>query len=173
MSGKSLKYVCMILFCALTVFLICNTSAASVPEIKTSEELDKILAVEVNKGKVVVLNFFSTQHIVSGELEPDIFSIMQIRVLVSLYEKYKDRGLEILGFSYEKNGKELLPGFIEDNGIEYPIYVTNKDTKDAYGVVGRPTILICNKEGNIFEYRPRGLVPETVLERVIVKLLEQ
>lgn len=175
MNKKYFKYVCGIVLSALMIFSICNISIASgneIKEITTPEELDEIVSVEISAGKIVLLNFFSTQHIVSGELEPDIFSIMQIRVLVNLYEKYNDKGLEIIGISYEENGRKVLPKFIKEQKITYPVYLTNKDTKNTYGVVGRPTIFICDKQGNIFEHRPRGLVPESVLERAIIKLLE-
>lgn len=182
MGRKSLKYVCMVLFCALTIFLAYNVSVASsveVKEITTPEELDAVIS-EANKDKLVIVNFFSTQRYTAE---------IQTSILVSIYNKHKE-DVEIIGISYEDNGKKLLPEFIEKHNIKYPVYLTNKYTKNVYGVKGTPTIFVCDKDGDRMELRslglvpdgeahmlgkhPRGVVPETVLDRTIrAKLLTE
>lgn len=92
-----------------------------------------------------------------------------------LYEKYKDRGLEIVaveGFRMEEKAKK----FIEENDLTYH-FVQDNEGKDAvvrkvYKVNGYPTTFIIDRSGRVM-YSHLGFQAgdEEKLEKEIEKLL--
>jgi thiol-disulfide isomerase/thioredoxin len=80
--------------------------------------------------------------------------------LKQVYNKYKDKGFEILGIASEKvndlnTAKESWKKAVETDGITW-MQVINNDNKGAqhdvtrlYGIEGYPTKLLLDKEGKI------------------------
>jgi thiol-disulfide isomerase/thioredoxin len=76
-----------------------------------------------------------------------------------LYAKYKNKGLEILGVSIEKSkdlaeAKRLWKNAIKEDGVPWLNVINNEaDMKQnipkLYQVVGYPTYILLDKEGNI------------------------
>lgn len=100
---------------------------------------------------------------------------MELPRLNPLYEKYKDRGLEIIaveGFRMEKLAKE----FIEENQLTYR-FVQDNEGDDAvvrkiYKVNGFPTTFIIDRNGRVI-YSHLGFEAgdEEKLEEEILSLL--
>jgi len=98
-------------------------------------ELDKM------KGRVVVLNFWATW---CGPCRKEIPGFMEV------YEKYKSKGLEIVGVSLDRNGWNVVKPYIEKRQVNYPIVVGDFELADAYGGINAiPSTFIVDKKGNI------------------------
>lgn len=117
------------------------------------------------KGKIVVVNFFATWC---------RFCRMEIRELVSLASdsKYKDK-VQIFSISVDENPHHVLPKFIRDLKINYPVLIASEDVISAYGGLteGIPyTILIDNNGIIVNSYL--GARRKGVFENDIRKLLK-
>lgn len=124
------------------------------------------VSLNQHKGKVVLLDFWATW------CPPCRVSIPE---LVELNNKYKNKGLVILGISVDdprKVNDRFLKAFIKKFKINYAVLrVNDKVMRDyfAYQQMGVPTMFIINREGKIVDmyvgFRPGVL--EKAIEKVI------
>jgi thiol-disulfide isomerase/thioredoxin len=92
------------------------------------------------KGKVVLLNFWATW---CGPCKVEIPSF------VELYQKYKDKGLVIVGVSID-DAPETLLSFAREWHMQYPIVMLQSDVEDSYGpFYGIPTSYLLARDGSI------------------------
>ena len=92
---------------------------------------------------------------------------------MSLYKRFKDKGLEIIGVSLDKNGKYVLGPFIKAFRITYPVVLgTSKVVLDYGGIRGVPTTFIIDRKGAIRDHFV-GFKPGYVIEESVKKLLKQ
>ncbi|MCM1309676.1 MAG: TlpA family protein disulfide reductase [Bacteroides sp.] len=81
----------------------------------------------------------------------------EIPNLISLYNQYKDKGLQVVGVDVWERGEEDGPNAVKEMGIPYPImYGGTQATTDIYGIAGIPTILVIDSEGTIIARDIRG-----------------
>jgi thiol-disulfide isomerase/thioredoxin len=120
------------------------------------------------RGRVVIIDFWATW---CGPC------LRETPFMVSLYEKYKDRGLEILYVSIDgKADQYKIPPFVNQQKISYPVLVDGglKDgVKDLYGVDAYPTTIFIDRQGKM-RYREVGFLADETprrLEAVISELL--
>jgi len=99
------------------------------------------------KGKVVVLNFYTTW---SNDCKKSIPQFTELK------NDYKKDSLEIIGINLDgitQNGitfSEVIP-FIVSYKINYPVVIGTDKLLNAYGGISIiPTTFIIDKEGNIF-----------------------
>jgi thiol-disulfide isomerase/thioredoxin len=97
------------------------------------------------RGKVILVNFWGTSCV------PCINELPELK---SLYEKYRDQGLEIVGISKDSDEKPVLR-VIHDKTIPWPIYVeadghTNKFAA-ACGIAGIPDNWLVDRKGVVRE----------------------
>ena len=137
MNKQKFKYVCLPFIFAITLFMI-STNAHADNSIKkiTRSELRDLLAK--NKGKVVILDLWATWCPPCRK---------EIPGFINLYNKYKDKGLEIIGIAFDENGSEMVPPFVQKIGINYPIYLDGGDIAHAYDLGAYPTTIIYDKNG--------------------------
>jgi thiol-disulfide isomerase/thioredoxin len=110
----------------------------------------------------VLLNFFATWCKPCREEIPD---------LVRLYEKFKDRGLEIVGVGLDMEGAAILKPFAGEFRIPYPVVVATREmVLDYGGIKGIPSTFLVDRSGFIADHFI-GLRAPKALEDSVAELL--
>jgi thiol-disulfide isomerase/thioredoxin len=113
------------------------------------------------KGKVVILNFWATW---CGPCKEEIPSF------VELYDRYKDKGLVIVGVSIDDSVEQLRP-FMKEWRMQYPVLQMNEAIETAYGpFYGVPTTFFIGRDGTICR-KHMGPATKEQFEREIRALL--
>jgi cytochrome c biogenesis protein CcmG, thiol:disulfide interchange protein DsbE len=109
------------------------------------------------RGKLVILNFWAVW------CQP---CQIEIPHLVSLYDKYKDKGLVIFGIAIASGDDKKIRGKVNEFGIPYPV-INGDECPSAQRnfpeVRAVPTSYLINQEGKIFKIY-RGFSPTTSIE---------
>ena len=118
------------------------------------------VSLDALRGKVVLLDLFGTWCPPCRRSTP---------ILVSFYERYRDRGFEIIGLAYEPTlepaqSKDAVEAFRREFSIPYVLALGPKVVWDELrrkaGVQGAvPTLLLVDRQGlvrDVFEGLPPG-----------------
>ena len=81
--------------------------------------------------------------------------------LQSLYERYRDRGLRILGVSVDRSADyDLVIEFVEEFGVKYDIALDpDAVSRDLFHARGLPTSVVLNRDGTV-AFTWVGPIPE-------------
>ncbi|MDR1291330.1 MAG: redoxin domain-containing protein [Planctomycetaceae bacterium] len=122
------------------------------------------------RGKYVIVKFTATW---CGPCKGEIPG------LISAYEKYKDKGLEIVSVYVWERGNDSdkivqnVKKFVEDEKISWLIVSETLTEKagqpkqgEFYGVTGVPTMLLIDKDGKIIDTQARGQHLQEKLEEI-------
>ncbi len=114
------------------------------------------------RGKVVLVNFWA---IWCGPCQEEIPE------LVTLYNNYRDKGFVVLGVSDPSDLKDIK-SFVAAHQMDYPIVIDQGPISDEYNVVGFPTSVLIDRNGNIIK-KYSGYSPNVVkrIEFQIQKLM--
>jgi peroxiredoxin len=117
------------------------------------------------EGKILLFDFFYKSCYPCMKALP---------VLQSLYEKYKDRGLMVIGINpYDKPKEDGMKSFLDKRGITYLTLYDAKETAKEYKVSGYPTLYIVGKNGKILATEVGyGEDTKTRLEKMIEEYLQ-
>ena len=115
------------------------------------------------KGQLVLIDFF---YMSCG---PCIQALPSLR---GLHEKYKDKGLTVIGMDpFDKNAEDMK-AFLAKHQISYTVFLSGKDVAKEYLVSGYPTMYLIDKNGKIlFSQVGYGKDVEKKLEKIIEKKL--
>jgi thiol-disulfide isomerase/thioredoxin len=109
-------------------------------------------------GKVYVLEFWATW------CSPCVANIGHLN---KLNNKYKDKGLVLIGMSEDRLSKAKLANFIAQKGINYNIALDN-GTANWYGVKGYPTAVVIDSSGIVvWKGHPSSKAFETAIEKAL------
>jgi peroxiredoxin len=111
--------------------------------------------------KIVVLNIWATW------CGPCRYEIPDFN---AAYEVYKNRGVEFLGVSVDPSAAEVVPPFLNEIPITYPVLLGTPDLLYRYNIRGLPTTYIIDKDGTV-KFRQSGMMDRQALEDELNKLL--
>jgi len=115
------------------------------------------------KGKVVVVNFWATWCPPCRAEIPDFIKIQ---------EKYKSKGLVIVGVSLDQKGWTAVKPFAEKTKFNYPVVLGNEDMVNAYGgIEAIPTSFFIDKQGFIVD-KQVGMLTNEAFEQKLKSLLK-
>jgi thiol-disulfide isomerase/thioredoxin len=93
------------------------------------------------RGKVVLLNFWATWCVPCRTEMPS---------LEALYQRYQERGLDILAINVDTLSTAGVEAFVQEGGVTFRIALDPSwSTARVYGVVGLPTTYLIDREGNV------------------------
>ncbi|MHC4293746.1 MAG: redoxin domain-containing protein [Planctomycetota bacterium] len=120
------------------------------PELKFENLDGKTIDINNYLGKVVLIDFWATW------CGPCIYEMPSV---IALYNKYHDKGFEIIGISLDKDLKQL-ENYLSQNRITWPQYYDGKgwDNKisSRFGVRGIPATVLIDKNGIVRFTNLRG-----------------
>ena len=106
---------------------------------------------ELIDGKVALVDVWATWCIPCIQAMPH---------LQSLYNKYRDRGLVVVGIMTDSNASRIGPDWVRENGVTYPMLLDDDASTfvGAWGqVVGIPLLVLVDRDGTVVEtYRGTG-----------------
>jgi len=135
---------------------------SSAPDWELYSLKDEKISLVSMRGRLVLVDFFYKS----------CFPCMQaLPSLQTLHEKFKDRGLTVVGIDPYDTKDDMVP-FLSKRGVTYTVLVGGKDAAKDYHVVGYPTMFLIDKQGRIIDIH-RGFSEslESMLEALIIKNL--
>jgi len=114
------------------------------------------------KGRVVLLNFWAT--FCRG-------CVLEIPWFIEFHEKYKDRGLSVIGVSIDESWKPVK-AFIEAKKVNYPIVLDTEGLRNRYELNAMPMTLLINRRGEVAASYI-GVVDKDTCEHKLSALLDE
>lgn len=155
----AVKYIAAVVLCLLLMPAMVQAKTAVPPTINSPALLDMIT---MNKGKVILINFFATWCPPCRE---------EIPGLVSLSAAYPADKVVVIGVSVDED-PSLLPAFIKKMGITYSVFHSAMDIPALYGITTIPHNVIYDRAGKL-SVNAAGYAEEADIKNYIDTLLEQ
>jgi thiol-disulfide isomerase/thioredoxin len=119
------------------------------------------LSLSKFKGKVILVDFWATW---CGPC------IAELPNVLKAYEKYHDKGFEIVGISLDSE-KEKLTAFIKKNKMPWPQYFDGKGWQsklgEKYGITAIPATFLLDKDGKLLAKDLRGDALDKAVEQAL------
>ena len=120
--------------------------------------------VQSLKGKVVLISFWATW------CPPCLVEIPNMK---NVYEKYKEKGFEIVGYSIDSS-VDALKVFVERDKSPWislsrrlSIEAKLEDFSKTYNITDVPAVFLLDKEGKLVSMRAQGEELEKILEKLL------
>lgn len=140
------RFIALLLIGIVFAFITGSSSQSGLqkaPNFKLMTVDGKTIELSKLKGKTVVVNFWATW---CGPCRAEIPGFLQV------YEKYKSKGLEIVGISLDQGGWNDVTPFVKKYNIAYPVVLGNQVVAKKYGnIEAIPTTFIIDKNGSIVD----------------------
>jgi peroxiredoxin len=129
-------------------------------EVVTSTDLKEV--IRSNKDKIVAVTFWATWCSICVEHLPE---------LSTLYEKYKNKNVEIIGVSLDDKPKAVQQ-FIEKKGITFPVLMARDKEEMSYVYQVKKIPLICYYKDGELEHREEGYTDPQHIEEDLRSCLQ-
>lgn len=137
------------------------TEGGSAPDFSQDTPEGETISLKDFRGKVVLLDFWASWCGPCRRENPNV---------VKMYEKYKDKGFEILGISLDRTRDKWLQA-IEADGLTWPHVSDLKGWKNEvaqlYGVRSIPHTILIDAEGQVIANKLRGPALEAKLAEIL------
>ncbi|MCC6931110.1 MAG: TlpA family protein disulfide reductase [Gemmatimonadaceae bacterium] len=116
------------------------------------------------RGKVVLVNFWATW---CGPCR------VEMPLLEQMYQRHRDRGFVLLGFSVDRAGDQVVRDYVRSRGVTYPVAVVGAREEGAFGGVrGYPTSFLLGRDG-VVRHAVIGPLAPASLELAVRRLLDE
>jgi len=133
------------------------------PDWKLTSLTGEVIQLSKLKGELVLIDFF---------YKACMPCMLALPVLQSLNDKYKNRGLHIIGINPVDKNKDDLKTFLEKRGISYKVLTDAEEAANNYRVSAYPTLFLIDKKGKIvFVHSGFSETMKEELEKIIEKNL--
>jgi cytochrome c biogenesis protein CcmG/thiol:disulfide interchange protein DsbE len=123
----------------------------------------KMRSMKDFKGEVLIVNFWATW------CPP---CLEEVHKLNDIYDRYRRRGVQVIGIALDKDSLELVAPFVKENKISYPVLMGNQQAiNNLKNFKGVPTTLLFDGEGKI-QNRFDGSFEQEQMEESLQSLLE-
>jgi peroxiredoxin len=65
--------------------------------------------------------------------------------------KYKERGVSVIGVSMDEDGWKSVKPFLKENKLNYPVVIGNESLAKLYSVDAMPVTQLIDRDGRIAE----------------------
>jgi len=113
------------------------------------------------KGKVVLLNFWATWC--EG-------CRTEIPWLVEFEQKYRDKGLAVVGVSEDSDGWNFVNPYLKSAGVNYPVVVDDGTVANRYSLMNMPATYLIDRDGKV-SAASVGIIDKAECEAEILRLL--
>lgn len=158
--NKFNKSLIIIPFLLFTIILHTSFSYGNTVEVINTDSLNK--EISEAKSELLIVDFWATWCSPCKK---------QLPVLFNLYEKYKSKGLSIIGVAMDYNAQNVNK-FLKKSDVNYPIYLGNEDIAYIYKVKAVPTMHIYDRSGNLVK-KHAGFISECELAQIIENVLSE
>jgi peroxiredoxin len=135
-------------------------SRKAAPDFDLLDSKGTMLKLSEYKGKVILLDFWATW---CGGCKTEIPWYEEFE------NKYKDKGLAVIGVSMDTDWKTVKP-FMAAENMNYDVVIGNDALLRRYGALAMPATYLIDREGRIADYHI-GVVNRDQFESEITKLL--
>jgi peroxiredoxin len=141
----------------------CLVAGAKFPDFDVKDTAGKPISIADYKGKVVLLDFWATWCAPCRAELPN---------LISTYEKYHDKGFEVIGVSLDQD-EQKLASFTKEKNMAWPQYFDGLAWQNKlavkYGINGIPATFLLDGQGTIIGRNLRG----EALDRAVATALDR
>jgi len=74
---------------------------------------------------------------------------VEIPWYMEFQEKYKERGLSVVGVALDEEGWKSVKPFIEEKKVNYPVVIGTFELAKTFGVEALPVTLLIDRNGRI------------------------
>ena len=131
------------------------------PDFTLTDAMGQPLTLSAYKGKVVLLDFWATW---CGGCK------LEIPWYVEFDQKYRSKGLAVIGVSMDEEGMRIVKPFLPLKKIEYPVVIGNEALAKQYNLTSMPLTLLIDRNGKI-AVAHTGVVDKDGFENHIRSLL--